>query len=220
MPAPKRAASLGLLLAFVAACSSSNADDTGGSSSSASATGGTSNGGTSSGASATGGSGGTTPSGGAAETAGADNAGDTGVPTGPPYANVMAVAASGSDGSYTFNVTVESADIDCSQYANWWEVLSEDGALVYRRILDHSHTDANGTSDPDAPGNTFTRSGGPVPVAESDVVVVRAHMSVGGYNGRVMRGSVGDGFAEAPDLGSDFAAGVETEDPQPTSCEF
>ncbi|HTQ08324.1 MAG TPA: hypothetical protein VMI54_30930 [Polyangiaceae bacterium] len=162
-------------------------------------------------------------SGGAASTA--DGSGgtmsDAGAPGAePPYANVTAVAADGTDGDYTFNVTVESADIDCSQYADWWEVLGEDGSLIYRRILEHSHTDANGTSDPDAPGNTFTRSGGPVPVASSDVVLVRAHMSVGGYNGEVMRGTVDGGFTNAPDIDADFAAGVANEDPQPDGCEF
>ena len=148
------------------------------------------------------------------------NAGAAGASAEPPYANVTAVAVSGDAGSYTFNVTIESADIDCSQYADWWEVLTTDGTLVYRRILDHSHTDANGTSDPNAPGNTFTRSGGPVSVEENDVVLVRAHMSVGGYNGAVMRGSVAAGFTEAPDIGSDFAIDVETEAPLPTDCEF
>jgi hypothetical protein len=149
-----------------------------------------------------------------------DTTSDAGAPTTPPYANVTAVSATGTDGAYTFNVTIESADIDCSQYADWWEVLGEDGALLYRRILEHSHTDANGSSDANAPGNTFTRGGGPVPVTDGDVVVVRAHMSVGGYNGAVMRGSVAGGFVEAADLGADFAAGVELEDPQPDGCEF
>ncbi len=138
----------------------------------------------------------------------------------PPYANVTGVMTYGSDGDYTFNVTIESADIDCSQYADWWEVLSEDGSLVYRRILEHSHTDANGTSDPDAPGNTFTRSGGPVPVAATDSVLVRAHISVGGYNGQVMRGTAAGSFAAAPDIDADFAADVERADPQPDGCEF
>jgi len=136
------------------------------------------------------------------------------------YANVTAVTATGTAGSYTFNVTIESADIDCSQYADWWEVLTEDGSLVYRRILEHSHTDANGSSDLDAPGNTFTRSGGPVPVTESDVLVVRAHMSIGGYNGAVMRGSASAGFTQALDLTGDFATGVEQDEPQPDGCEF
>jgi hypothetical protein len=163
----------------------------------------------------------TAPSiGGSTDTPPPSAAGAPNAPTQTPYANVTAVSATGASGAYTFNVTIESADIDCSQYADWWEVLTEDGALAYRRILEHSHTDANGSSDPDAPGNTFTRGGGPVPVADNDVVVVRAHMSVGGYNGAVMRGSVTGGFEQAPDVGADFAASVEQEDPQPDGCEF
>jgi hypothetical protein len=136
------------------------------------------------------------------------------------YANVTAVSATPASGGYTFEVTIESADKDCTQYANWWEVIDEPGTLRYRRILEHSHTDENGTSDPDAPGNTFTRSGGPVDVTDNDVVVVRAHMSNGGYNGQVMRGSVAQGFAEAPDIDNTFATDVESEDPQPQGCLF
>ena len=137
-----------------------------------------------------------------------------------PYAHVTAISASGSDGDYTFNVSVESADIDCSQFANWWEVLDLEGTLLFRRILEHCHTDANGTSDADAPGNTFTRSGGPVAVASDQVVIVRAHMSVGGYHGQVMRGSVEGGFEIAADIGDDFAGDVEDDEPQPTGCLF
>lgn len=137
-----------------------------------------------------------------------------------PYANVVAVATSGAEGAYNFSVSVESSDTGCSEYANWWEVLTEDGELSYRRIIDHSHTDANGTSDPDAPGNTFTRGGGPVPVSAETTVIVRAHMSVGGYNGMAMRGSVAAGFAQAPDIEADFAADLEAAEPQPTNCTF
>ena len=186
-------------LVFVLGCSSSKPDTD----DDASATGGSSGSGTG-GSTATGGSG--------------TNGGEGGEPE--PYANVVAVTTSGDPGAYTFSVTIESADIDCSQYADWWEVLGVDGALVYRRILEHSHTDENGTTDTGAPGNTFTRAGGPVGVAETDELVVRAHMSVGGYHGAVRRGTPEDGFADSPDLGSDFAAGVENEEPLPTSCDF
>jgi hypothetical protein len=126
----------------------------------------------------------------------------------------------GADGAYTFSVSIESADIDCSQFADFWEVLGEDGSLLYRRILEHSHTDENGTTDPDAPGNTFTRSGGPVAVEATRVVVVRAHMSPGGYNGRAMRGSAQAGFTHAPEIDSNFAPGVETLPPLPEGCLF
>jgi len=145
---------------------------------------------------------------------------DTGTVTDRPYANVVAVSVSGASGDYTFDVSVESADIDCNQYTNWWEVLRSDGSLAFRRILEHCHTDENGTSDPDAPGNTFTRDGGPVPVLADEVVIVRAHMSNEGYNGQVMRGSASGSFTVATDLAPDFAADVETASPQPDGCLF
>jgi hypothetical protein len=107
-----------------------------------------------------------------------------------------------------------------SSYPDWWEVVSESEALVYRRIIEHSHTDENGTTDPDAPGNTFTRDGGPLEISADDVVIVRAHMNDGGYQGTARRGSVTDGFAEAPDIGPDFAPDVEDDTPLPSSCLF
>jgi hypothetical protein len=160
-------------------------------------------------------------------TAGEGDPGEAGAPNAAgsssdqPYAHVTHVSVTGSSGSFEFSVSVESADLDCSQFANWWEVLGEDGTLLYRRILEHSHTDGNGTTDADAPGNTFTRSGGPVPVAADGVVIVRAHMSnVSGYNGHALRGSAAFGFSAAEDIGPDFAAEVEDDEPQPGGCAF
>lgn len=151
--------------------------------------------------------------------AGFGAAGETG--SNDAYANVVAVSATGSAGAYTFNVSVESSDIDCSQFADWWEVVSESGELLYRRILEHSHTDENGTSDADAPGNTFTRSGGPVDIQPNETVFVRAHLStLDHYNGDVMQGSIDAGFTLASDLGADFAADLESAPPQPTGCAF
>jgi hypothetical protein len=149
-----------------------------------------------------------------------ESARDSGTADASPYANVVAVSASGERGDYTFLVSVESADVDCTQYADWWEVVSRDGELLYRRILEHSHTDANGTSDADAPGNTFTRSGGPVPVSGDDAVVVRAHINVGGYRGLSLSGSVATGFGDAEDLGAAFAPELEQVEPLPTTCLF
>ncbi len=143
-------------------------------------------------------------------------------PGGPPvpFAHVTAVSASGGDMSYSLSVTVRSSDVDCSQYADWWEVLSQDGALIYRRILGHSHTEENGTTDADAPGNSFTRSGGPVAVSAAQTLYVRAHTSTGGYRGEVRVGSVAEGFSLAEGLPLDFAANVEDSEPQPDGCSF
>ena len=82
-----------------------------------------------------------------------------------PAADVIGVQVSGAPGAYQFNVTIKSPDTGCQQYADWWEVVSEDGRLLYRRVLLHSHVDEQ----------PFTRSGGPVPIQADTVVWVRAH---------------------------------------------
>ena len=124
-------------------------------------------------------------------------------------ADVLDVKAAGESKSYRFAVKIASPDEGCQQYADWWEVLTEGGTLVYRRILAHSHVDEQ----------PFVRSGGPVNITDDTVVIVRAHMSPGGYGGQAMTGTVHTDF-EAVDLPADFAAGVETEEPQPSGCAF
>ena len=124
-------------------------------------------------------------------------------------ADVTAVTTSGRPGSYDFHVTVRSPDTGCSQYADWWEVVSNDGRLVYRRTLLHSHP----VEQP------FTRPGGPVEIAADEPVIVRGHMSTGGYGGEALEGSASGGFREAQ-LPEAFAADLESADPQPPPCAF
>ena len=124
-------------------------------------------------------------------------------------ADVLSVIAAGEPNAYQFSVEVSSPDTGCDQYADWWEVLSEDGQLLYRRVLLHSHVD-------DQP---FTRSGGPVPIGENTVVYVRAHMNKGGYGGGVLKGSVASGF-KVVDVEADFASDVESLPPLPEDCAF
>jgi uncharacterized protein (TIGR01244 family) len=125
-------------------------------------------------------------------------------------ADVTAVKASDKDGAVHFSVTIKSADTGCKQYADWWEVLTPEGKLLYRRILGHSHKDEQ----------PFERSGGPVPVKPDDTVIVRAHMNPAGYGGKAMRGSSADGFAEAPEVDANFAAALASEAPLPEGCAF
>jgi len=127
----------------------------------------------------------------------------------PIFANAIAVNVTGAENAYQFNVQVSSPDTGCEQYADWWEVLSEDGQLLYRRVLLHSHVNEQ----------PFTRSGGPVPVGSTTNVIVRAHMNNGGYGGAALRGSVSGGF-ETVQLESGFAAEVEALDPLPEDCAF
>lgn len=122
-------------------------------------------------------------------------------------ADIVSVRVSGESGNYQFAVGIESPDIDCSQYANWWEVVSPEGTLLYRRILAHSHP----AEQP------FVRSGGPVEIAASDEVIIRAHMHPSGYGGTAYRGSVADGF-QTTTLTDDFAVELSEQAPLPTGC--
>jgi hypothetical protein len=124
-------------------------------------------------------------------------------------ADVVSVGATGMPGAYRFDVGVQSPDRGCDQYADWWEVMSQDGRLLYRRVLSHSHVEEQ----------PFTRSGEPVPVEAGAVVWVRAHMHPTGYGGTAFTGSVRDGF-RATDLPVSFAADAAEQPPRPPECRF
>ncbi len=119
---------------------------------------------------------------------------------------MLSVSTNGS----SWSIEIHSPDLGCSQYADWWEVLTPEGTLIYRRILGHSHVDEQ----------PFVRSGGPVSVGTDDVVIVRAHMNPGGYGGQALRGSAGTGFSPDPSITATFAAGLAGEPPQPSGCAF
>ena len=124
-------------------------------------------------------------------------------------ANVTAVSTQGSTGAYRFAVTLKSDETGCEQYADWWEVLSVKGELLYRRILVHSHPDTQ----------PFTRSGGQVNIKADDIVYVRAHMNTLGYVGDVLRGTVNTGFRRVEKV-PHFDKSIETQKPLPNGCAF
>lgn len=124
-------------------------------------------------------------------------------------ADVVGVMTTGEPGSAQVSVTLQSPDLGCEQYADWWEVLDESGALIYRRILTHSHVNEQ----------PFTRSGGPVALEADQTVFVRAHMYPGGYGGQVMTGSIAAGFEVATIL-PDIDEALEQASPQPNGCAF
>ena len=126
-----------------------------------------------------------------------------------PSADIISLDVSGDPGVYRFSVGVRSPDLGCEQFADWWEVIDEQGDLIYRRILLHSHTGEQ----------PFMRSGGPVPIAPEDVVLVRAHMHPSGYGGVAFKGSIQSGFKEI-ELDPDFASELENSPPLPEGCAF
>jgi len=87
-------------------------------------------------------------------------------------AKVLDVAVTGSNGSYSFKVTVSHNDTGWKHYANKWDVLAEDGSILATRILYHPHVDEQ----------PFTRSLGGIKIPENAKgVKVRAHDPVHGY---------------------------------------
>jgi hypothetical protein len=127
----------------------------------------------------------------------------------PAFADVVSVQVGGEPGAYQFAVEIASPDTGCEQYADWWEVVTADGQLAYRRILTHSHVDEQ----------PFIRSGGPVVVGADSVLWVRAHMNTSGYGGAVLRGTPLGGFApvEPP---AELYPELERDPPQPEDCPF
>ncbi len=82
-----------------------------------------------------------------------------------------------ADGTYRFDVTVRHADTGWDHYADRWEVVGEDGAVLATRVLAHPHVDEQ----------PFTRSQDGVAVPPGPrTVTVRAHDSVHGFGRRAM----------------------------------
>ena len=125
------------------------------------------------------------------------------------HADVIGISVSGEPGSYRFLVTVRSPDTGCDRYADWWEVVSPGGQLIYRRVLLHSHSGEQ----------PFTRSGGPVDVQPDETVIVRGHMNGMGYGGAGLKGSVTGGFAPMEIPGA-FGAGLDRLGPLPSGCAY
>lgn len=124
-------------------------------------------------------------------------------------ADVIYVQATGNPEAYQFVVGIRAPATGCEQYVDWWEVLTEDGQLLYRRVLSYSHKDKQ----------PFITTGGPVPIQPDAVVWVRAHMNNSGYGGRALRGSVQAGFQPA-ELPAEFAAALARQPPLPGECAY
>ena len=80
------------------------------------------------------------------------------------------------DNTFYFEVTVVHNDEGWDHYANKWDVVAPDGAVLATRVLHHPH-------EKEQP---FTRSLGGVKIPASiNTVSVQAHDSVHGYGGKV-----------------------------------
>ena len=82
-----------------------------------------------------------------------------------------------SDSTYQFDVTLRHADEGWKHYADKWDVVAPDGAILATRTLHHPHVNEQ----------PFTRrlSGVKIP-AQIRSVAIRAHDSVHKYGGAVV----------------------------------
>jgi hypothetical protein len=124
-------------------------------------------------------------------------------------AEVIGVEPAVATGGYVFNVTIRSPDTGCDQYADWWELLDQNGNLLYRRILLHSHVSEQ----------PFTRAGEVVSLSGDQTVIVRVHMNNSGYSTSAMKGAVTYGFQKIT-LPENYFNNLEKEKPLPEGCAF
>ena len=105
-------------------------------------------------------------------------------------------ATQAADGAWRFDVTVRHPDTGWEDYADGWDVVTEDGLVLkanesdpFTRLLLHPHENEQ----------PFTRSQSGIVVPDGvTVVVVRAHDLVDGFGGREVRVDL------AGEGGSDF----------------
>jgi hypothetical protein len=92
-------------------------------------------------------------------------------------ADVLAVDVTAAAEGYRFAVTVRHADEGWEHYADRFEIVSPDGAILGVRTLHHPHVDEQ----------PFTRAlSGVIVPADLARVVVRARDSVHGYGGETV----------------------------------
>ena len=146
------------------------------------------------------------------------------------------IEVSGQPGKYTFTVQIQSPDESCQNYADWWEVITPEGDLIERRVIDTVHKDEQPFSD----------SLAAVGIAEDETVIIRAHFrgqysygedllvddqlrdyssdkgfyAKSGYTDQALKGSITDGF-QVVRISENFAKWLEEEEPlpKPEACE-
>lgn len=126
------------------------------------------------------------------------------------YADITKVSAIKSPlgSGYSLQVTIKSSDKNCDHYVNWWEAVSENGELLYRRILGHPHSREQ----------PFSRGGVTKSINDETVFYVRAHIHPFGYSNMGMKGSVKNGFS-AVDITNGFAKHLANEGEIPSHCD-
>ncbi|NEO86926.1 MAG: NACHT domain-containing protein [Spirulina sp. SIO3F2] len=144
---------------------------------------------------------------------------------GPVVLNVTPTET--KSGAVQLEVTIQSPDEDCEYRADWWEVLSEDGELLGRHLLNEPH----GFEQPFTTKDSFTR------VMPDQTIRIRSHFSSDvnldryefsirdtevkqHYPTQALRGIPNQPQSfQSIRLPARFAIHVEDDDPQPQPCQ-
>ncbi|MEL6224591.1 MAG: hypothetical protein AAFR31_18300, partial [Cyanobacteria bacterium J06627_8] len=135
---------------------------------------------------------------------------------------------SGQPGNYTLTVQIQSPDKNCAKHADWWEIVTPDGSLISRKLI-------NTVSKDEQP---FSSSISSVEIKDDQTVLIRAHFQgtyfssndllvddrlrsyVGGfheksgYADQALKGSIDEGF-KIVRISENFAKWLEKKDPLP-----
>jgi hypothetical protein len=159
----------------------------------------------------TGGGGGSSEGAGGSGTGGSNAGGGSGGEGGttqPVFADVESVGFSGGNLDYQIAIEISSPDTGCEQYADWWEVVTAEGDLVYRQVFDGPHLDEQ----------PFTVIQPGVPLESNVPYLFRAHMHPHGYGGAYrFQTQTGGPEPEPMDFTAAFADLAE-QSPQPPPC--
>lgn len=131
-----------------------------------------------------------------------------------PYAHLLHATITLQNDRVTLSATIKSSDTGCENYCDWFELLDASGALIYRRILWHSHKN----EQPFTRSGTFNRA----TISPNQTLYLRVHHNLTHYDSGYLVGTLATGFTPSqhqPPF-SHYNKNIETMTPQPTECWF
>ncbi|MGF1512895.1 MAG: NACHT domain-containing protein [Elainellaceae cyanobacterium] len=143
---------------------------------------------------------------------------------GPAVLNVDPIEETA--GNYDLSVKIQSPDEDCDRHADWWEVLTEDGDLIDRYIIETPHeferpftTEKAIALDPDQTIIVRAHFSDDIDQARSSNFAGDYSVDIDKYPTQAMKGIVGKPNSfKSIRLPARFAIAVEDEGPQPQDC--
>jgi hypothetical protein len=130
---------------------------------------------------------------------------------------VLEATAEGSSGNHSLEVKIQSPDENCDRRTSWWEVITLQGDLVARQVLNKVHQE-----------QPFSSQIVSLPITAKQEFLIRAYFQgrygfdqvsgeLKGYADQALQGSIANGFKSVR-LSPEFARWLESAQPQPGKC--